>query len=176
MSDPIELEFLHAHGGICALFGYRDVTITVWHGSGDEQAVRSLDEVSALRLPRFPRGVSGVHLVRHNAGLPSAAARSALVASARKWSGQVAAVAVVIEQAGFFGSAMRSAVTGIQLLSKAEFPMRVFASTRAAADWLAVPHAERTGTVLDPASFDAALQRARVLESVAPGARASGSR
>jgi hypothetical protein len=173
MADPIELEFLHAHGDVCALFGYGDVTITVWHSSGDELAVRSLDDVSALRLPRYPRGVSGVHLVKHNAGLPTAGARSALVASARKWSAQVAAVAVVIEQAGFFGSAMRSAVTGIQLLSKAEFPMRVFASTRAAADWLTVPHAERTGTVLEPASFDAALQRARTLRSAAPGAQAT---
>jgi hypothetical protein len=174
MGDPIELELLHTHGDVCALFGYGDVTITVWHGHATEAAVLGVDEVSFKRAPRFPKGPSGVHLIKHGAGLPDAAARSALVASARKWAGKVASVAVVIEQAGFFGSAMRSAVTGIQLLSKAEFPMRVFASTRAAAEWLPTPHRERTGTVIDPARFDAAMQRARVLESAATATR-SGS-
>jgi len=176
MKEPIELELLHAHGEVCAMYGYRDVTITVWHASGDEAAVHSLDEVSFRRLPRFPRGVSGVHVIKEGTGLPSAGARAALVASARKWAGQIAAVAVVIEQAGFFGSAMRSMVTGIQLLSKAEYPMRVFATTRAVADWLPVPHAERTGTVLEPASFDAAMQRACALKSTAPRVPASGRR
>jgi hypothetical protein len=173
---PIELEFLHAHGDVCAVFGYGDVTITVWHASGDEGAVHSMDQISAHRVACFPRGVSGVHVIKHSAGMPSAGARAALVASARKWAGQIAAVAVVIEQAGFFGSAMRSAVTGIQLLSKAEFPMRVFASTRAAADWLPIPHAERTGTVLEPASFDAAMQQARTLDAAAARAQADGPR
>ena len=161
MSDPIELELLHVHKDICALFAYRDVNITVWHASGDETAVHSLEPATAVRISRFTRGVSGVHLITHAAGMPTSGARSALVAQARKWSGQTAAVAVVIEHAGFYGSAMRSAVTGIQLLAKAEFEIHVFASVREAADWLPGPHGARTGTVLDPNRFHAALHTAR---------------
>lgn len=175
-AESIELEFLHAHGDNCVLFAYRDVTITVWHGSADDVAVHVMDQVAATRIARFPGGVSGVHVVTHGAGMPTAGARSALAASARKWSAQTAAVAVVLEQAGFFGSAMRSAVTGIQMLSKAEFPIRVFGSTREAAGWLPGPHVQRTGTTLDAARFDAALQQSRVLRSATPSIRASGTR
>lgn len=159
--NPIQLELVYAHKDICALFGYGDVNITVWHASGDEPAVLSLEPLAAKRIASFPRGVSGVQLVTHAAGMPTAGARNALAAQGRKWAKETAAVAVVIEHTGFFGSAMRSVVTGIQLLAKAEFPIRVFASLQEAADWLPIPHAERTGTVLDPASFYAALKLAR---------------
>lgn len=160
------------------LFGYRDVNISVWHESGEEVAVRALDEVAAGRIARFPRGVSGVQLVMHNAGMPTAGARAALVEAASRWAGRTAAVAVVIEQAGFFGSAMRSAVTGIQMLAKAEFPIKVFGTTRNAAEWLAPLHAEKTGTLLDPTRFDAALQKARTIRAapLPSASRASGHR
>lgn len=174
--DSIELEFLHAHRDECVLFAYRDVTITVWHASAEDAAVHVVDQVAGSRIPLFPNGVSGVHLVTQSAGMPSAEARSGLAASARKWSAQTAAVAVVLEQAGFFGSAMRSAVTGIQMLSKAEFPIRVFANTREAAGWLVGPHGQRTGTMLDAARFDEALQRCRTIRSAVPALRASGQR
>src|SRR5687768_10115132 len=86
--ESIELEFLHAHRESCVLFAYRDVTITVWHGSADDVAVHVMDQVAATRIARFPGGVSGVHVVTHGAGMPTAGARSALAASARKWSAQ----------------------------------------------------------------------------------------
>ena len=175
-TDPTELEFLHAHKDICVQFGYQNVTITVWHSAGDEASVQAVDQVGGARIARFAHGVSGVHLVMHGAGMPSAGARSGLAASARKWSAHTAAAAVVIEQAGFFGSAMRSAVTGIQLLSKAEFPIRVFASTREAADWLPGPHAERTGIVLDRARFNAALQAAREIKAASAALRSNRPR
>ena len=174
--DSIELEFLHAHRDICVVLAYRDVTITVWHGTADDVAVHVMDQVAGTRIARFPNGVSGVHVVTHDAGMPTAGARSALAASARKWSSQTAAVAVVLEQAGFFGSAMRSVVTGIQMLSKAEFPMRTFATTREAAAWLIGPHTQRTGTNLDAAHFDAALQQSRIRKSATSSMRASGQR
>jgi hypothetical protein len=53
MGDPIELEFLHAHGAVCALFGYADVTITVWHGSGNEPAVHPASFDAAMQRARI---------------------------------------------------------------------------------------------------------------------------
>ena len=106
-------------------------------------------------------GVSGVQLITHGAGMPTAGARTALAEQARKFSDGTVAVAVVIEQAGFFGSAMRSAVTGIQMLAKAAFPIKVFRSVQEVAAWLPGPHAERTGTVLDPARLEAVLETVR---------------
>jgi hypothetical protein len=54
----------------------------------------------------------------------------------------------------------------------------VFGSTRTAAEWLAPLHAEKTGTLLDPARFDAALQKARTIRAapLPSSSRASGQR
>lgn len=161
MADHTEIELLHAHRDVSTLYGYGDVTITVWHASGDEPAVLAMEPAAARRLVKYPRGVSGVQLITHGAGMPTAGARNALAEQARKFSAGTVAVAVVIEQAGFFGSAMRSAVTGIQMLAKAAFPIKVFRSVQEVAAWLPGPHAERTGTVLDPARLENVLQTVR---------------
>jgi hypothetical protein len=149
------------------------VNITVWHASGDERAVRSIEDTLPARVARFPEGVSGVHIITESAGLPTSGARDALVESARKWGKLTAGVAVVIERAGFWGSALRSAVTGIQMVSKAEFPIRVVGSLREAAQWLPDVHEQRTGVALPRTRFAEALQAARDMR--VPVARAGAA-
>ena len=165
-----ELELLHAHGEICVLFAHRDVNITVWHRGADVAAVNAVEPAVTSRFERFTK-VSVVHLIMHTAGLPSGAARTALAGQARKWPGRMAAVAVVIEHGGFFASAMRSAITGIQMvLVKPDFPVRMFSNAREAADWLPAHHAERTGHALDAAALFSALQAAREPRAASPAA------
>jgi hypothetical protein len=70
-------------------------------------------------------------------GLPDTPVRAQLAKLANETAHEVAAHATVVRSSGFSGSALRSVMTAIFALSRADYPKRVFSSVEDAAEWLA---------------------------------------
>ena len=156
-----QLEILHRHPGSCLVCAYRNVFITVWYGRADDTAAEVIERFLPGRTERYPDGIAGVHVICQSAGLPPQGARQVLTESARRWSKQTAGVAVVLERAGFSGSAMRSVVTGIILLSRSEVPIEICGSLSEAAAWLQRTTDAKTGVRSTTAELHEAMQSAR---------------
>jgi len=140
---------------------YKNLNIIVWYGSASAAAVDMIDEATVGRVRDCPTGISAIHVVLPTAGLPSAEARDGLVRSGKRWAAQLACVAVVIERKGFWASAMRGAVTGIQMLIPRTYVSQVHDSLEQAAEWLPPHHAKRTGVQLSAAELLSVMGRVR---------------
>lgn len=66
-------------------------------------------------------------------------ARSFSRRTAEEFAGSVVCLAQVVEARGFVGAAVRCVMAGMRVLTKPDYPVREFASTRPAAIWMA-PH------------------------------------
>jgi hypothetical protein len=109
-----------------------------------------------------PQGLSTVHVMTESAGPPTHEARRGFAETGRRWEKSIRCVSLVIEREGFWGSALRSAVTGIQmLLNRANYPIEVHASIAETAAWLPSRHFARSGVRLDPGGLLNALHSAR---------------
>jgi hypothetical protein len=140
---------------------YKNVNIIVWYAAASGEAVEMLDEATVARVRDCPSGISAIHVASHTAGLPSAEARDGLVRSSKRWSAHLACVAVVIERKGFWASAMRGAVTGIQMLAPRSFVSQVHDSIEQATEWLPPHHSKRTGVQLEAAELLSVVRRVR---------------
>lgn len=63
--------------------------------------------------------------------------RAEVAVTQREFASQQAALATVIEGAGFFAATVRGVATGVALLARTSFPQRVFEHTDEAALWVA---------------------------------------
>jgi hypothetical protein len=140
---------------------YKNLNVIVWYGSASGAAIEMIDEVTATLVRDCPTGISSIHVVLPTSGLPSAEARDGLVRSGKRWAAQLACVGVVIERKGFWASAMRGAVTGIQMLIPRTYASQVHDSLEQAAEWLPPHHVKRTGVQLEAAEVLSVIKRAR---------------
>jgi hypothetical protein len=145
---------------------YKNVNVIVWYASASAEAIEMLDEATVARVRDWPGGISAIHVVLPSSGLPSAEARDALVRSGKRWGDNLACVGVVIERKGFWASAMRGAITGIQMLAPRTFLSQVHDSLEQVAEWLPAHHLKRTGVQLEAAELLAVLRRIRNFRQV----------
>ena len=161
-----EFKIIAERPGEMVTAAYKNVHIMVWYGNPTVESIDMLDTVTVDRVRECPSGISAIHVVLPSTGLPSNAARDGLVQSGKRWSAHLACVAVVIERKGFWGSAMRGAVTGIQLLAPRTFVSQVHDSIEQAVEWPPPPHLKRTGVQLDPAELLSVIQRVREMRKM----------
>ncbi len=130
----------------------RNVVTFYWLRSGSLRAVEVLnqlcEEVSAARARPF----SAIHVVRADVGLPDAQVRHALGAAMKKYADVTSCMAVVTPGAGFWVSALQSAITGIRMLAPTGGSMlRFVPRPEDLRGWFVDEHMARTGESLDDA-------------------------
>jgi hypothetical protein len=136
----------------------RNVVTFYWLRPGTLRAVEALnqlcEDVSAARTRTF----SAIHIVRADIGLPDAPVRQALGTSMKKYADVTCCMAVVTPGAGFWVSALQSAITGIRMLAPLGGSMlRFVPKPEDLRGWFVDEHMARTGESLD---------EARVLEAL----------
>jgi hypothetical protein len=148
--------------GMFVFATYANVNMFIWSGFATGAITDRLEQHVARQVPMNPYGLSTVHVMTDTAGPPTPEARRGFAETGRRWEKSIIAVSLVIEREGFWGSALRSAVTGIQmLLRRADYPIHVHASIAETAAWLPSKHLARSGVKLDPSELLRALQGAR---------------
>jgi hypothetical protein len=148
--------------GVYAFGVYANVNILAWVGSATGEITDRYQHIVARQVPASPRGLSTVHIMTPLSSPPTPEARRGFVETARRYESSIICASLVIEREGFWGSALRSAVTGIQLLiAPGDYPIKVHASVDEVASWLPRNHAARSGVKLDPGMLLLALHGVR---------------
>jgi hypothetical protein len=148
--------------GLYTFAMYKNVNIFVWTGSAPGQLTDRIAQIVAGQVAQHPQGLSTVHVMTHLSSPPSPEARRGFAEIGKRFQASVVSVSLVIEREGFWGSAMRSAVTGVQLLlQRADYPIKVHASVNETAAWMPMHHMARSGVKLDTVEFHAALKAVR---------------
>ncbi len=165
--------------GVFVFATYSNVNILVWVGSASGAITDRIERIVAQQVPANPQGLSTVHVMTTLSTPPDAEARHGFAETARRWEHTIMCVSLVIEREGFWGSAMRSALTGIQMLvSPGHYPIKVHSSIAEAAVWLPKNHLARSGVKLDPEDFlsvlhavrERAMEHAKLLSEVSQSA------
>jgi hypothetical protein len=140
---------------------HHNVLISCWTAQGTAPLIEKLGNALGAFIALHPEGVSNVHVIA--AGLPLATneARDALAALMKVHGAHVACVGTVLEGSGFWASATRGVIVGLQLMARNMFAMRTCATVSELVDWLPKPHAGRTGITLEPKQFERAIADAR---------------
>jgi hypothetical protein len=122
------------------------------------QSLRLAAEFAAgLTPPRFCL----LTVVEQEASLPSTPARTGLARLLQRNSAHLIGSAVAFEGSGFRAAAVRGVATSIALLSRHEFPHRVFSGTDAALSWLGEGIARERGAGPSGDELARALQHMR---------------
>jgi hypothetical protein len=159
-----ELKRLDGVPGVMTLYGLANITIIVWWSGANPAAVQRLHLLTERRRREHPTGLSAVHIVKGDLILPDQTTRDAFVKLMKDSDSAMAAVAVVIGGSGFWASAARSAITGMRVLSRSAFEMRLHGQIAEVLNWLPDKHAKRTGVVIDPERLRRALESASASE------------
>jgi hypothetical protein len=123
------------------------VAVLIWHQAIVAEGVPALSAVfEELRREHGADGFGFLTIIEKDTDVHTPAAvrdgLSQLLASSGPW---LRAAAIAYEATGFKATIIRSAITAINIASRARFPNRVFQRTEAALEWLT----EHVGT-LDP--------------------------
>ena len=145
--------------GVCTMGTWKNVGVVVWCSQATASAVRHLAQFTQT-MREQPTKTSAIHIVHEGAGLPLPEAREALVKLLREKSDHLAGLAVVIGGSGFWASTMRSAITGMGMLSPRSTEMRLHGTIGEVLQWLPRAHRERTGITLESAALVQVLQEA----------------
>jgi hypothetical protein len=139
-----------------------------WSGDADRSSMKFLDQLLEKLTAGHKKPASAVHVVHERVSLPDAAVRSDLMELMQRYAPTTGCFGIVLLGAGFWASAMRSALTGVRMLTPGAPPMKFAQSVDEVLPWFCVTHQERTDQALDAAQLSAAL---RYLRETAEGAR-----
>lgn len=153
MAKSAELLVLDAEPGRFAVYGFRNITVAVWTARVEADAIERLARASAAYCVSYPQGLSNIHLVQHEIGLPDNRARKRLVELSRGATPHLATVSAVIGGQSFWASRMRSLITGVRMMVPGPFELRLFGSTEGVIAWLPKAHERRTGVHVEPAEL-----------------------
>jgi hypothetical protein len=144
--------------GTCGVGVANNLMIAVWWWQATGSAVQRLFPIVEVLNQEYPQGYSHIHIVKDKAPIPTSEARAGFL----RLMGHPALghVAVVIGGQGFWASAMRSAITGMQIISPRGFQLRLQGSIREVVAWLPEAHLKRTGVEIESAALLAMLERA----------------
>ena len=154
-----EPTLLDREPGIVSVYGFENITLIVWHAQPTERAVDRLHRVTERRRKQYPNGISVIHLVKVDIALPDQPTRDAFVRLMKSSNGALACVAVVVGGAGFWASTARSMITGMRVLARGQFDMRLHGEISEVVKWLPERHAARTGMHVEPAHLSRILHQ-----------------
>jgi hypothetical protein len=143
------------------LSAHRNVLIACWTAQGTQPMVEAFGHVLDSFVAQHVEGVSSIHLIRAGLPLATAGARDVLSGLIKKHGDVLACVGTVLEGTGFWASATRSLIVGLQLVAPNTVAIRTYASVSEVVAWLPKPHAQRTGTVLEPDELAQSITAAR---------------
>jgi hypothetical protein len=152
-----EPSLLEREPGVVSLYAFDNITLIVWHAQPNERAVDRLHRVTERRRKQYPNGISTIHLVKVDISLPDQPTRDAFVRLMKSSNGALACVAVVVGGAGFWASTARSMITGMRVLARGQFDMRLHGEISEVVKWLPERHAARTGVHVDAVQLGRAL-------------------
>jgi len=164
MNEPKdELSLLDEEPGSFQFFAWKNVTIMVWLATPEVAHIERLVRMGDARIASVGGGkLSDIHLVTRGVGLPDADVRSALLTASRTGSPHLAAVGVWLAGSGFWASAVRSLVTGMNVVLREPFELRMFAELEALSEWLPGVHESVTGVPITAPRLLGMLRRAQL--------------
>jgi hypothetical protein len=143
---------------------YRNVVVTAWSGPPTLAKLESVGDAQRQANRRCANGFVAISLIRHISLKMSPEIRVAAERLSKEPPHGLRAVAQVVYGTGFASATMRSVVTGFQLITRRDHPMKVFADLDAAAEWL-----EPTVRELDPRTNGDAASLARGIRAAVTG-------
>lgn len=139
---------------------YRNVVISVWSGPPTLAKLESVGVAQREASREWPNGFVALSLIRSISLKLPPEIRAAAERLSRETPPELRAVAQVVYGTGFMSAAMRSVVTGFQLIARRGPPTKVFDSLDGATEWL-----EPTVRDLDPEATVTAATLARAIRT-----------
>jgi hypothetical protein len=136
----------------CVMGSWKNITIVVWGTQATVALVSELARFSDELVKLHPK-LSTVHMIINGAPMPDTETRMALESLSERYTDQIACAGTLIEGGGFWASAMRSFLTGLNLIARPRFKTKTCATTRELAGWLVPVHARETGVQIDEAEL-----------------------
>ena len=115
---------------------WRDMLVCVWRGRPPLECVKVFEGALLYVSNGAPDVVRMLHISEASVELPEQNARSALASVIKERGPLIRATAFALLGKGARNAAVRAAITGLYLLSRAPAPTKVFDSVEPAAFWL----------------------------------------
>lgn len=133
----------------CVMAVWKNISIVVWGTQATLPLVDELAKVSDKVLAVHPK-VSSIQIIRNTAAIPDSETRAALEKVVEKYYERMHCVALVVEGAGFWASAMRGFETGLLLLQRhrENVSTKTFATSAEVGKWLC-PKQQEQGVSID---------------------------
>jgi hypothetical protein len=144
---------------------WRNVSIGVWAGQANLEAVQRVALISHHMLKQHPEGHSSVVFVLPGAPAPTPEAQVAFSRVFDPRNTDLACTAIVVEGEGFWASGIRSSITRMRLGAPGTVKLRVHDTLAEVLEWFPIQHAKCTGVTLDRAQLKRVLLLARALEA-----------
>ena len=158
---------------------WHGVMATVWATRSTLELVAELEQLLVAASKRYPK-ISSVHVITSSFSLPPADVRAKLGGLTQRYGDRLVCSASMLAGTGFWASAIRGAVTSIQVFDLRRRRQRVFADLGELVDWVAPTHNEATGSTISPHELQHALtwmiERPSVRGESAEPLRFGGSR
>ena len=135
---------------------WHNVVIVVWNAQATMALIAELDKTIArgmLATGKF----SALHVALGGMSPPDSQVRAALDLLTKRVAPSIVGSALVVTGGGFRASALRSFVTGLQLVRERDLRVHVFSSIDEVASWLPPIHAE-SGVSIEVAELRTILQ------------------
>jgi hypothetical protein len=137
---------------------FSNICVVVWRGVPTLDAIERVGASYTRMRGEFPTGFAPIVIVEDGVGLPEEPVRQKMADLMDRQGKSILSMAGVQEASGFRGSAIRSVLTAINLLSTATYPRKFFASVEQAVLWV-LPYANPSSTL--------PLSTPQVVESIA---------
>ncbi len=141
----------------CALGIWRKVTVAVWTVQMTLELIAELEKLLKLAAGRYST-FSSVHLVRGSVRLPPADGRAALKDLTKRYGGRIVCRATMLDESGFWATAIRGIVTSLHVFEGRETRTRFFDDVHKLSDWAAPVHSVVTDDPVTPADLRRTLQ------------------
>ena len=138
----------------------RSLIVFSWVDDAAVDTIQYLEQLCEKQSLGRTRCVSALHVIHPGVGLPSADVRVALVAAMKRYADVLGHMGVVLLGAGFWASAMQSALTGIRMLAPVGgSQLRIASSAAEIVPWLVSGHEKHTGERLNDTLLHAAFEQ-----------------
>ena len=163
--NPILAEFvtLYVDPGRLWFGAFRNFNILVWHTYAKKEDVVRIDATNPARTAAHPEKISTVHINHDTVVTPDPEVRDAFNAMHARWGHTVGCGAIIIEQQGLKGVALRSMIAGMSMIAPKHYRIRAFDAVTSAVPWIVEHHARSTGVTIDADDMCDVLLHARLL-------------
>jgi hypothetical protein len=144
--EPIRLDFAP---DAVTVYWVQNVVIMAWSKPVTAPVLEALHAMVQAKRPRYPTGMSFVHVGRAEMAFMDSDTRQTFVRTSRELDGYTAATAILTRASGFLASTLRSIATGILVLARTNVELRFNERAEEVIEWLPEQHEKVTGTKLD---------------------------